>query len=237
MSDGLTLDAIRPCLEGAIPASSRPAPPTARPTSPTCRRSSTSTPATWRCRSSSSTRRGRTSWPTRASTLLVIHPLDGAIYRLARALPAHRDRRPAVRAHEGQARRHRLAHRHERRVPAARHRRLRGRPASSAVAPPDVGRAAPAARIRLSVLRRCTERLRAVRRPRRRCSRRRWTCCESELGVSHAMLLMLDAAGAAPVHGGQPRLRRLGRGLGDPARRGRDRRRGARCARRSASTT
>ncbi len=34
-------------------------------------------------------------------------------------LPAHRDVRPAVREHEGEARRHRLAHRHERRVQAA----------------------------------------------------------------------------------------------------------------------
>ena len=39
--------------------------PTARPTSPTSRRCSTSTSATSRCRSSSSTRRGRTSWPIR----------------------------------------------------------------------------------------------------------------------------------------------------------------------------
>ena len=60
--------------------------------------------------------------------LLVIHPAHGAMYRIARALPAHRDRRRAVRAHEGQAGRHRLAHRHERGVQAARRRPLRGRP-------------------------------------------------------------------------------------------------------------
>ena len=56
--------------------------------------------------------------------LLVIHPVSAAMYRMRRALPAHRDRRAAVRAHEGQAGRHRIAHRHGRRVQAARRRRV-----------------------------------------------------------------------------------------------------------------
>ncbi len=95
------LDAIRDCLEGAIPATSPPARPTARPTSATSRRCTTSTPTTSRCRSSSSTRRARTSWRNPRATVLVIHPLTAARYRLELELPAHRDRRPAVREHEG----------------------------------------------------------------------------------------------------------------------------------------
>ncbi len=36
-----------------------------------------------------------------------------------------------------------------------------------------------------------------------------------DFGIPHAMLLMLDAAGRAPVHGGQPRLRAFGCRVGD----------------------
>ena len=59
-----------------------PAPPTACPTSPTSRRCTTSTSGTWRCPSSSSTRPGRTSWPTRAPPCCCCIRRPPPIYRL-----------------------------------------------------------------------------------------------------------------------------------------------------------
>ncbi|MCK7497067.1 MAG: hypothetical protein MZW92_44025 [Comamonadaceae bacterium] len=166
----IALDAIRNCLDGAIPGHDRHAArPTARPTSPTSRRCEYVDAAARRAVVAVL----QQDAPATCSANPVVVPAASstrapsrAMYRLVRALPAHRDRRPAVRAHEGQARRHRVAHRHERGLQAAGRRRL----------PRSTSHRAPAGRRRCRRRRgaatcsprcaRCAQRSAPLRRPR-----------------------------------------------------------------------
>ena len=222
MSDGgLDLDAIRPFLEGTIPA-----------VMATCASDGTPNvtyvsqveyvdaqprravvPVLQQDAAQRARQPGR-----RAARRASAARRDGAHRR---ALPAHRDRRAGVRAHEGQARRHRVARGHERRVQAARRRHLCGRPpgagrpaqhrARAGQRQPPVG-AAPG--------RAAGDRGHRPGQPGRARARR------GDAGVRHPPRDAADARRRRQqaVHGRRARLRPLRRRRRDRTRRRRDRR-------------
>jgi adenylate cyclase len=192
MSDGLTLDAIRPCLEGAIPG-----------VVATCADDGTPNIAylsqveyvdaghlALSFQFFNKTRQNILANPQ--VQLLVIHPLDGAMYRIdARYLRTETDgalyermkaKLAGIASHTGMSGVFRLL----------------GSDVYAVAGIEQVATPTCAARTggphRLSVLRRCTERLGA-------CAdfesllETTLDVLEGELGVSHAMLLILDAAG------------------------------------------
>ena len=91
--DPTTVDAIRDCLEGAMPASVATCAPDGTPNVWYLSQVSLRRPRTSRCRSSSSTRRAQNMLANPRATVLVIDPGPAARFRLALRLPAHRDRR------------------------------------------------------------------------------------------------------------------------------------------------
>ena len=139
-------------------------------------------------------------------------PADRAPLRAFAALPAHRVERAAVRAHEGEPGRHRLAHRHERRVQAAGIRRLRGRADRS----PAEHRTGSAAAPLQPARRAAPHREPAVDGDRPAHAARRRPRGARRRHGDHARDGAADRCGARPaVHGGEPRLPGLWRGLGN----------------------